>query len=240
MSWSVIVHAHSKHSYDSRSEPRALVARAVELGVHALAITDHDTWQGSVEAAEMVARDNLPLLVIKGSEVATEQGDVLALFVREDPLERRALALCDHVQAQGGLIVLPHPCRFRAPGPELVARADLIEVFNARTPRAANERALALAARAGKPQLVAPDAHRVAELDLARVVFEGAPPADEDALKRALIEAPRTFDARGGSIWDEWRSQVTKCAKRRDARLAWHLARGVARRLVRPSEYRAT
>jgi len=240
VSWSVIVHAHSKHSYDSLSEPEALVARALELGAHALAITDHDTWRGSLEAAEIVGRRGLPLLVIPGSEVATDEGDVLALFVEEDPTEKRALVLCDRVRAQGGLTVLPHPCRFRAPASELVARVDLIEVFNARTPRGANERALALAEAANKPQTVAPDAHRVEELGLARMVFEGAPPANLADVRDALLAAPRTFDARAGSIWDEWRSQAVKCTRRPDARLAWHLARGVVRRLVKPAEYRAT
>ena len=77
-------------------------------------------------------------------------------------------------------------------------------------------------------------------LTLGGVVFEGAPPADEAALKAALLRAPRTFDTRCGSIWDEWRSQAIKCMKRPDPELAWHLARGVAHRLVRPAEYRAT
>jgi hypothetical protein len=54
----------------------------------------------------------------RGSEVATDEGDVLALFVEEDPVEKHALALCDRVHAQGGLIVLPHPCRFGSPSPD--------------------------------------------------------------------------------------------------------------------------
>ncbi len=239
MSWTLIAHAHSRHSYDSLSDPRALVERASALGAHALAITDHDTWRGSVEAAEYVKARNLPLVVIRGSEVSTDEGDVIGLFLASDPSEKRALALCDRVHAEGGLIVLPHPCRWRAPRPELIARADLIEVFNARTPRIANAQARLLANAAGKPALAAPDAHRVSELELARVVFEGDPPADEAALKAAMLTAPRTFVARGGSIWAEWRSQAIKLCKRPDPGLAWHLARGAARRLVKPAEYLA-
>ena len=40
MSWTLIAHAHSRHSYDSLSAPGALVERAVALGAHALA------WHG--------------------------------------------------------------------------------------------------------------------------------------------------------------------------------------------------
>lgn len=239
MSWTLVAHAHSHFSYDSLARPEALVDRALALGAHALAITDHDTWQGSLAAAAYVSARGLPLIVVRGAEYFTDRGDVLALFLRAEPVARTALALCDEVHAQGGLVGLPHPCRFRDPPAELVERVDWIETFNARTPRAANERARALAERARKPVLAAPDAHRVGELDLARVVFEGEPPADEAALKAALVGAPRRFEARGGSIWDEWRSQAVKCVRRRDARLAAFLARGALRRLVKPAAYRA-
>jgi predicted metal-dependent phosphoesterase TrpH len=239
VSWTLIAHAHSRHSYDALTAPAVLVDRAVALGAHVLAITDHDTWRGSVEAAEYASRRGLALHVIPGAEVFTDQGDVIGLFLRQEPTERRALAFVDAVHADGGLVVLPHPCRFRDPGPELLARVDLVETFNARTPRAANARARALAEGAGKPVLAAPDAHRAQELGLARVVFEGEPPADEAALKIALLTAPRAFVARGGSIWDEWRSQAVKCARRGDLALAAHLVRGAVRRVLKPDAYRA-
>jgi len=240
MSWSLIVHAHSRHSYDGVGEPGELVEEALRLGVHALAITDHDSWQGAREAAEYARARAKPLLVIPGAEVFTDQGDVLALFVEEDPGPRFALELCDAVRAAGGLTVLPHPCRYRPPSAELVGRVDLVEVFNARTPRNANAAAQVLADASGKRTTVAPDAHRVAELGLARILFEGTPPASLSAVRDALLTAPRTFEARGGSIWDEWRSQAIKLSRRPDAGLAVHLARGVVRRLLMPGEYRAT
>jgi hypothetical protein len=239
VTWTLIAHAHSRHSYDALTSPAALVERAVALGAHALAITDHDTWRGSLEASDYVARRGLPLTIILGAEYFTSQGDVLALFLEVEPPTRDALALCDHVRAHGGLTALPHPCRFRDPSPGLVERVDLIETFNARTPEAANARASALAAAAHKPRMAAPDAHRAAELALARMEFDGPPPASAEAMKAAILTAPRRFVARGGSIWDEWRSQVVKCARRPDAALALHLARGAARRLVKPAAYRA-
>jgi predicted metal-dependent phosphoesterase TrpH len=240
MTWTAIVHAHSRRSYDGVGSPAELAEEAVRLGAHVLAITDHDTWTGSIEAADHARARGLPLLVVRGSEVATDEGDVLALFVEEDPVEKHALALCDRVHAQGGLIVLPHPCRFGSPSPELVGRADLIEVFNARTPKNANVFAQVIADTSGKPATVAPDAHRIKELGLARIVFDGPAPADLAAVRAALLHAPRTFEVRAGSIWDEWRSQAVKCVRRPDAALALHLARGVVRRLVKPAEYRAT
>jgi len=62
-------------------------------------------------------------------------------------------------------------------------------------------------------------------------------PGDEAGLKRALLEAPRRFVTSPASIWNEWRSQAIKLAKQPDARLAWWLARGAVRRLVKPRDY---
>jgi len=84
MSWTAIVHAHSRRSYDGLGAPAELAEEAVRLGAHVLAITDHDTWTGSIEAADHARARRLPLLVVPGSEVATDEGDVLALFVEED------------------------------------------------------------------------------------------------------------------------------------------------------------
>jgi hypothetical protein len=88
------------------------------------------------------------------------------------------------------------------------------------------------------PQLVGPDAHRLGELGLAIVRFSGARPADDDGLRAALLTAPRTFEVRAGSPWDEWRSQALKLSRRPRLRDAWWLLRGAARRVLKPAEYR--
>ncbi len=237
--FSIVAHAHTRHSYDCLSDPYALVERAARLGIHVLAITDHDTWQGSVEAEARARAAALPVRIVRGNERATDQGDVIGLFLKEDVREKEALAFCDAVHAQGGLVLLPHPFRGRAPSDALLARVDLIEAFNARTVRSANRAAAALAATRGLPVTAGPDAHRVAELDLARVEFETAPGdlADDAALKRTLLTAPRRLVTRGGSPWNEWRSQLVKCWRQPDGALALHLARGAVRRIVKPAEY---
>ena len=237
MSWSFVVHVHTHHSFDSLSRPVALVRRALALGVHVLAVTDHDTWQGAVDVREVVVRIRAPLRVVIASEVATDQGDVIGLFLREDLRERVAPAFCDRVHEQGGLVLLPHPYKWHRLDAALLSRVDLVEVFNARTPRAENERAAALANERGLPALVGPDAHRVGELSLARNEFEGELPADEEALKRALIESPRRFDTTPASAWDEWRSQGARMLKRPNLGLGFALARGALRRLLKPQEY---
>lgn len=237
MSWTFVVHVHTRHSFDSATDPTALVKRSVELGIDVLAVTDHDSWQGSVDAREAAARLGLPLTVVLGSEFSTEQGDVIGLFLTRDLHEKNAPKLCDAIHAQGGLVLLPHPCKWHRLDDELLARVDLIEIYNGHTGRADNTRARELAQMRDLPELAGPDAHLLDELGLARVLFEGEKPKDEPSLKEALLHATRTFVTRPGSIWHSWRSQAVMLARRPSAKDAYWLVRGALRRLVKPGEY---
>ena len=237
MSWTFVVHVHTRHSFDSPTDPVALARRAVDLGIDVLAVTDHDTWQGSVDTREAAAKLGLPLTVVLGSEFSTEQGDVIGLFLTHDLSERNAPRLCEAIRAQGGLVLLPHPYKWHRLDDALLERVDLVEVYNGHTGRADNTRALELARDRALPELVGPDAHLIEELGLARVVFEGARPADDAGLKDALLHAERTFVTYPGSIWHSWKSQAVMLARRPNLRDAYWLVRGAVRRLVKPGEY---
>lgn len=235
--WTFVGHCHTRHSFDSLVAPRDLARRAVALGVHVLAVTDHDTWRGALETRAAAEAEGLPLRVILGAEGATDRGDVIGLFLKEEIREKRAPAYCDAVHAQGGLVWLPHPFKWHDLHEELLSRVDLIEVHNGRTPRADNIRATELAFRRGAAELVGPDAHLLRELGLARVVFDGEPPADDEGMKHALLHARRDFVTTPGSIWNEWLSQGVKLVRRPSLAGAYWLARGGARRLFKPKEY---
>lgn len=237
-SWRFIVHVHTRRSYDCMTTARALVQRAVDLGIDVLAVTDHDTWQGSVDVLRAAHRMQAPVRVVIGSEVYTDQGDLIGLFLKDDIRQRAALKFCREVHEQGGLVLLPHPYRWHHLDDDLLEEIDLIEVFNARTFKRENERAAALAEERGIPALVGPDAHGLAELDLAVNEFPGQAPSNEAAIQHALLHDPRVFHTRSGSIWNEWRSQVVKFVRRPDWRLGYQLARGAARRVVKPGDYR--
>src|SRR5471030_2127876 len=64
------LHSHTTAS-DGYLSPEALVARAVEMRVGVLAITDHDTTEGLARAAQAIAEQNLPLQLISGVEIST-------------------------------------------------------------------------------------------------------------------------------------------------------------------------
>jgi error-prone DNA polymerase len=65
------LHAHSSFSFlDGASTPEELAEEAVELGLHALALTDHDGFYGVVRYAE--AADVLGLATIFGAELSLD------------------------------------------------------------------------------------------------------------------------------------------------------------------------
>lgn len=235
--WSFVGHVHTHHSFDCLTTPRALAARAVARKIDVLAVTDHDTWQGAVETVAEVEKLGLPLRVIVGAEVATDQGDVIGLFLKEALPRCTALELCDAVHEQGGLVLLPHPYRSHRLDDELLSRVDLIEVHNARSLPGENALAWELALDRDLPGVAGADAHRLAELDLARVEFEGPLPSDESGLKQALLTAPRRHHTQRGSIWNEWLSQAAIMLKRPSGRLAWNLVSGAFWRVARPGAF---
>ena len=80
----VDLHAHSTAS-DGTQAPAALVARARQAGLAAVAITDHDTLAGAAEA--LAEGKRLGIEVVCGTELSAVEGDdelhLLALHVRD-------------------------------------------------------------------------------------------------------------------------------------------------------------
>ncbi|TCO51622.1 error-prone DNA polymerase [Kribbella antiqua] len=63
------LHVHSNYSFlDGASQPEALVETAVELGLHALALTDHDGFYGAARFAEAASAYGLP--TVFGAELS--------------------------------------------------------------------------------------------------------------------------------------------------------------------------
>lgn len=101
-----------------------VLARAVELRLDAVAITDHDTVEGALEARRRVHLDRLPLAVVPGVEVSSADGHIGALFVtRNIPKGLPADETVRLIHEAGGLAVAHHPFVPRLL--EMVARTKL-------------------------------------------------------------------------------------------------------------------
>ena len=93
---SIDLHTHSTFS-DGTSTPEELLAHAKEIGLQALALTDHDTCSGLPRAEKAAAEAGIPF--VRGCELSTrtERGSfhILGLWLPEqtDVLEERLSAL---------------------------------------------------------------------------------------------------------------------------------------------------
>ncbi|WP_435360490.1 PHP domain-containing protein [Haloarchaeobius sp. DFWS5] len=134
---SVELHCHSALSYDGHDPVELLLEQAAAVGLDAVAVTDHDEIDASLEAVEKAP--DYGLVGIPGMEVTTAAGHVLALGVKEKvPPGMRFEKTLDHIRDRGGIAVVPHPFQEsrsgvmeNISGAELQT-ADAIEVYNSR------------------------------------------------------------------------------------------------------------
>jgi len=195
----VDLHLHTHFSPDCDTPPQRLVARCLEVGLNCIAVTDHNTIRGALETRRIA-----PFRVIVGQEVKTSQGEIIGLFLQEEiPPGLDPLETVERIKAQGGLVVLPHPCDpFRASViqqgalEEVLPLADIIEVFNARnTLEAADRRARQLAEEYGLVMSAVSDAHTLQEVGHTYVEmppFDGTPQAFKEALAQGRLVTRRT------------------------------------------------
>ena len=85
------LHAHSAYSFlDGANEPDDLASAAVELGLEALALTDHDGVPGIVKHAQAGRTHGLP--TIHGTELTLADGSHLPVLARNPTGYRRLVS----------------------------------------------------------------------------------------------------------------------------------------------------
>jgi predicted metal-dependent phosphoesterase TrpH len=206
---------HTEHSYDCTNRVDDVLSTARARGLAGIAITDHECFDGAREAARKAVHHGL--LVIPAMEVATEEGDVIGLFLRAPIESRRFAEVTDEIRAQGGVVYYPHPFKRRREVPDhVVERIDLLEVWNARGEApgnpACNARAEALAARAGLARGAGSDAHFLWEIGRGAVEL-GEVHNLADVRARLLETGEREISRCETSLWAEVGSQFLKARK---------------------------
>ncbi len=171
-------HCHTTSS-DGKDSPEIVVLEAYKKGLDFLAVTDHDTFRGSVLAGKAVKLHDLDRpVVIFGNEVRTTYGDILVLCdkppskVSKDPWE-----LKEDAEENNCITIAAHPYSPYEPAvgdlirknPELF---DAIEVWNATNLPYLNRKAWKVAKELGKPGTAGSDAHVKEELGSAVTLVE--------------------------------------------------------------------
>ena len=157
-------HIHSEYSPDSKSKLKDIFSVAKMRDLDIIAISDHNTVEGSKEARKLTKDDDL--LVIPSIEISAAEGHILG-FGCEEHVERDLPAeeTIDLIHDQGALAIIPHPYCFYRHG--LLCKADYkklkidaIETKNARFIAGyCNNKAKILSKKEDLPGLGASDAH---------------------------------------------------------------------------------
>lgn len=179
-------HIHSTFSPDSRSSPELIVRHAISVGLGAIAVTDHDTWEGARTAAKYARND---ILIIPGAELKTEKGDLLALFVTEEIKADTFARKVDEIHAKGGIAIVPHAGVSPRITPAELSIADGYEAFNAILSPSANRRSAEKASGLGKPGLGSSDAHLIREIGNGRTEVADCDSVAE--LREIVLKNPR-------------------------------------------------
>jgi len=184
-------HTHTIYSKDSLTTPTKLVRAAQRKGIDRVVITDHNRIEGAIRAKEIA-----PQTIIVGEEIETTEGEILAIFVRDEiPPGLPPYDVIQQLREQGAFVSISHPFDPMRKGGwnvdalvEILPFIDAIETFNARCMRPAfNWRAEAFAKDHKLLGTHGSDAHTAFELGRGSLLL---PHFDDTlSLKAALKDA---------------------------------------------------
>jgi len=167
------LHIHSKYSSDGVLDPEKIVKIAAKRGLNGVAITDHNTIIGGLKAKNYETED---FKVIVGSEISTERGEIIGLFLKEEIKSKDVQEVVSEIKEQNGIIVIPHPfdaLRHSAfhPTDEDAKFIDCIEGFNSRCVfQKYNKKAIEFAMRHRLAITAGSDAHFANEIGTAGII----------------------------------------------------------------------
>jgi predicted metal-dependent phosphoesterase TrpH len=178
-------HIHSIYSKDSILKPERIIKIARKKGLSGIAITDHNTIRGALKTKLSIIDD---FVVIIGSEVKTEKGEITGLFLNEEIKSNKFAEVIEEIKDQDGISVLPHPYRNKLCDPKnLLNEVDIVEGLNARTPKELNYKAQSLAKSFGLPMIAGSDAHISFEIGSVQTIIRGNERTFDD-IKKCLLK----------------------------------------------------
>jgi predicted metal-dependent phosphoesterase TrpH len=160
-------HIHCQYSPDSSTKIDDIIKKSIEDKIDIIAISDHNTVEGSKVAVEKT-KNTENLLVIPSIEISSSKGHILGFGCEEViPRDLEPEETIDMIHDQGGLAIIPHPFCFYRHG--LLCKSnpdelnfDAIETRNARFIVGwCNFKAKKLADNKNIPSLGASDSHYI-------------------------------------------------------------------------------
>lgn len=127
------LHLHSCYSDDAIGTPKDIINVLQKRGLHGMALTDHNTIEGSLKALAIAPKD---FIVIPSAEITTVDGHLLALNVMKTiPKNLTIQETVENVIDAGGIPVVPHLFRLlsgikKTSLQQIHSKLVAIEVFN--------------------------------------------------------------------------------------------------------------
>lgn len=198
----VDLHIHTnRSSYCSSLHPQEMLDRARELGLDAVAVTEHSVRRGAQIAYEMGEEQGFT--VFRGVEVYTNMGDVLVFGLESDAhYDADFHELMDEVRSLGAVAVAAHPTRgswghhrkYKGLYPdEVFGLVDAVETCNGQNSREANAEAEKIKERFKLTGTGGSDAHHVDYVGKCVTVFEKDFFTDKELIEE--IRAGRCYGA---------------------------------------------
>jgi predicted metal-dependent phosphoesterase TrpH len=207
-------HSHTFASKDSLTSPEKLIVYSRRHKLDRVVVTDHNTISGARAAHEID-----PGLIIIGEEIMTTQGEILAVYVKDEiPAGLNPEETIRRLRGQGAFISVSHPFDAWRSGAwkledllAIIPLIDAIEVFNARCMMPdANQKAVEFACQHHLAGTAGSDAH--SGFELGRGVVHLPQFEDADGL-RSII---RKGEVRGkhSPLWVHFTSRYASLRKR--------------------------
>jgi predicted metal-dependent phosphoesterase TrpH len=209
----VDTHVHTCFSPDSVADVSQMLQAAANRGLSGVAITDHNTLEGALEAqkiaGKLIRRHKLPdsFFVIPGEEISSSDGHIVGLFLSQRiPAGMSAKDTIEAIHAQGGIAIAAHPLLPHSLGKlSNTEPFDAVETLNgaeelhyASAERKSKAARSAFYAAVTKPRIGSSDAHDPEGVAQFYTLLNCAP--TPDAVRMAIV-AGRTTPCR--SISDE-------------------------------------
>ena len=172
------LHVHSRNSGDNDADPEETVNRAIELGLHGIAFTEHYSFEASEPVERLREKYRGTIMLFRGVEFSAAEGHCLVFGVDTDGLDIRFAPISDVVRVvsmAGGVVIPTHPYRggnsmgdliFAVPG------ISAVEGCNGAKMHAMNVKAMEAAGRMNLPFTGGSDAHRPIEVGSCYTMFD--------------------------------------------------------------------
>ena len=100
------LHIHSQYSDDGQGSPKFIIKSLQKKGINGMAITDHNTIEGSLKALKEAPKN---FIVISGIEISSKDGHIIGLNVKNEISRNLAIEeTVDKIIDSGGVAIVPH------------------------------------------------------------------------------------------------------------------------------------